>query len=67
MEKAPAVRREGRKQNIPWGLGSTFKVIDARIDARPGNSNLGLPASGLDTSFDNDKPGSRNSPSRQRT
>jgi hypothetical protein len=36
----------------------TFKVVDARIDARPGNSSLGLPASSFDTSFDNDKPAS---------
>jgi hypothetical protein len=36
----------------------SFKVVDARIDARPGNSNLGLPASSFDTSFDNDKPAS---------
>jgi hypothetical protein len=49
----------------------TFKVVDARIDARPGNSTqqrwvpiktrrwrVGLPASSFDTSFDNDKPAS---------
>jgi len=38
------------------GCLATFKVVDARIDARPGNSRLGLPASSFDTSFDNDKP-----------
>jgi len=43
----------------------TFKVVDAlpqgilrSIDARTGNSKLGLPASSFDTSFDNDKPDS---------
>jgi formylglycine-generating enzyme required for sulfatase activity len=35
---------------------ATFKVVDARIDARLGNSKLGRPASSFDTSFDNDKP-----------
>ncbi|MFZ2149142.1 MAG: hypothetical protein WAV28_18175, partial [Sedimentisphaerales bacterium] len=35
-----------------------FRVVDARIDARPGNSRLGLPASSFDTSFDNDKQAS---------
>jgi len=48
---------------------ATFKVVGARIDARPGNSTqqrwvpiktrrcwVGLPASSFDTSFDNDKP-----------
>ncbi len=38
------------------GCLATFRVVDARIDARPGNSRLGLPASSFDTSFDNDKP-----------
>ncbi len=51
------------------GCLATFKVVDARIDARPGNSTqqrwvpiktrrwrVGLPASSFDTSFDNDKP-----------
>jgi len=33
----------------------SFKVVDARIDARPGNSKLGRPASSFDTSFDNAK------------
>ena len=40
------------------GSPTTFKVVDARIDARPGNSKLGLPVSSFDTSFDNDKPAS---------
>ncbi len=39
----------------------SFKVVDARIDARSGNSKLvfssfRLRASSFDTSFDNDKP-----------
>ncbi|MFH1884649.1 MAG: hypothetical protein ABIL62_18280 [Planctomycetota bacterium] len=39
----------------------SFKVVDARIDARHGNSKLvfssfRLRASSFDTSFDNDKP-----------
>jgi len=34
----------------------TFKVVDACIDARLGNSRLVLPDSSFDTSFDNDKP-----------
>jgi len=45
------------------GCPATFKVVDAlpqgilrSIDARPGNSRFGLPASSFDTSFDNDKP-----------
>jgi len=38
------------------GCPATFEVVDARIDARPWNSKLGLPASSFDTSFDNDKP-----------
>jgi len=41
----------------------SFKVVDARIDARPGNSKLvfssfRLRASSFDTSFNNDKPDS---------
>jgi len=33
----------------------SFKVVDARIDSRSGNSKLGRPASSFDTSFDNAK------------
>jgi len=37
-------------------LQISFKVVDAGIDARPGNSSLGLPASSFDTSIDTAKP-----------
>ncbi|MBA7651532.1 Type 3 secretion system secretin [subsurface metagenome] len=37
------------------GKQISFKVVDSRIDARPGNSKLGFPASSFDTSFDNAK------------
>jgi len=36
----------------------SFKVVDARIDARPGSSRLVLRDSSFDTSFVNDKPAS---------
>ncbi len=38
-----------------WSRAFSFKVVDARIDARPGNSKLVRPASSFDTSFDNSK------------
>ncbi len=37
------------------GKQISFKVVDSHIDARPGNSKLGFPASSFDTSFDNAK------------
>ncbi len=37
------------------GRQISFKSVDSRIDARPGNSKLGFPASSFDTSFDNAK------------
>ena len=53
----------GDLQNLLNKAGLTFKVVDAlpqgilwSIDARPGSSNLVLPASSFNTSLDNDKP-----------
>ncbi len=37
------------------GKQISSKVVDSRVDARPGNSKLGFPDSSFDTSFDNTK------------